>query len=635
MNPTAANEQSSYRYPGVTPFTTEQAPVFFGRKQDTDDLYRLIRREPLVVLYGKSGLGKSSLLNAGIIPRCMAEGTYNPLVIRFGAWVEGATATPLDITKTALAKDYEQATFLDGLLPGDTSLWHHAKTRQLNAPLGQGGGRPLLLFDQFEELFSYPAEQVQAFQEELSELLNTNIPLRFQRLAEASTTLTEEEEDLLETPLEARIVFAIRSDRMHLLDRLKDYLPNVLRYCFELKALNPKDAEEAILQPAQATGNFLTSQFTYSPAAMQKLLDFLTDHQDGRIEGILLQMLCEHYERQLVEKQGLTKLTTKEVGHPEEVVEKYYEEKINSLPEPQRLPARKLIEDGLVSEGEAMRLSLHESYILHEFGVDKALLERLVDSRLLRSEPFLRGGYTFELSHDRLVPAVLNERRKRREEDAKKEAELLELKRINELEEAQRIAEHERKLREQAEKGEQRARQRTRLAWILSALSVALAVFAYILLREAVKSEGKAKGASEAALFQKKEAERQKMIADSNANVAFTQQIIADSISKIALLEKDKAENNARLAQLQYVRAEDALRKAEAEAIKADSALKKYEQEKAEREANQYKKLLVDAKIFMASGDYHMAKVRLQSALKLLPDDEETINLLKQCEQKQ
>lgn len=92
MNPTPANEQASYRYPGVTPFTTEQAPVFFGRKQDTDDLYRLIRREPLVVLYGKSGLGKSSLLNAGIIPRCVTEGSYNPLVIRFGAWVEGATA---------------------------------------------------------------------------------------------------------------------------------------------------------------------------------------------------------------------------------------------------------------------------------------------------------------------------------------------------------------------------------------------------------------------------------------------------------------------------------------------------------------------------------------------------------------
>lgn len=217
---------------------------------------------------------------------------------------------------------------------------------------------------------------------------------------------------------------------MHLLDRLKDYLPNVLRHCFELKALNPKDAEEAILLPAQAVGNFLTAPFNYSPAALQKVLDFLTDHQDGRIEGILLQMLCEHYERQLVEKQGLTKLTTQAVGNPEEVVEKYYEEKINSLPEAQRLPARKLIEDGLVSgeetlsvELKGMRLSLHEIYIKEKFGINKSLLEKLIDSRLLRSEPFIRGGYTFELSHDRLLSPVLNFRKQRLEQEAKIELE--------------------------------------------------------------------------------------------------------------------------------------------------------------------------------------------------------------------
>ena len=73
------------------------------------------------------------------------------------------------------------------------------------------------------------------------------------------------------------------------------------------------------------------------------------------------------------------------------------------LPEKDQLPARRLIEEGLVAEGEAMRLSLHESYIVQEFGVSEQLLGTLVESRLLRSEPFLRGGYTYEVSHDRLV----------------------------------------------------------------------------------------------------------------------------------------------------------------------------------------------------------------------------------------
>lgn len=136
-------------------------------------------------------------------------------------------------------------------------------------------------------------------------------------------------------------------------------------------------------------------------------------------------MLCEHYERKLVATEGHILLGLTQIGDPVEVVRNYYEEKIESLPEADKKAARHLIEDGLVSEGEAMRLSLHEAYIAQEFKVHKDLLEKLVDSRLLRSEPFLRGGYTYELSHDRLVAPVLNARNVRRSEEAQLEQERL------------------------------------------------------------------------------------------------------------------------------------------------------------------------------------------------------------------
>ncbi|NUO03154.1 MAG: hypothetical protein HUU01_21295, partial [Saprospiraceae bacterium] len=124
--------KKQYRYPGATPFTTGQQHIFFGRRQDTEDLCRLIRREALVVLYGKSGLGKSSLLNAGIVPAFLEEGSYTPIVIRFGAWTEGKTDTPLSLTKAALTEAFQTDTFLAALLPGEDSLWYHAKKRQLN-----------------------------------------------------------------------------------------------------------------------------------------------------------------------------------------------------------------------------------------------------------------------------------------------------------------------------------------------------------------------------------------------------------------------------------------------------------------------------------------------------------------------
>lgn len=492
----------------MTPFTTDQASIFFGRRQDTDELYRLIRREPLVVLYGKSGLGKSSLLNAGIVPRCQADKTYNPVLVRFGAWMEGKEETLSGIARAALAG---APSLLGALLPEDRSLWQSAKSRQLN-----GGGRPLLIFDQFEELFSYPDAQVEAFARELTELVHTDMPLRYRRRLETSS-LAEEDEDRLEESLDARIVFAIRSDRMHLLNRLKDQLPMVLRHAYELKALSPKDAEEAIVAPARVAGGFATRPYEYSPQAVQALLGFLKDPQDGRVEGILLQMLCEHYERRQVAAHGLAALDLPHIGDPGEVVRNYYDEKIRGLSPAQQAPARRLIEDGLVSEGDPMRLSLHEAFIAQEYGVGKALLEALVDSRLLRAEPFLRGGYTYELSHDRLMPAVAEARSARKQEE-------LRLERLK----------------------IQRARRRN---FLIGVAAMLLLGFAFLQMYRADQKGKEAEEAFTKALDATEEASRQQALAELSKKEAAAaieeagrQQDIADEATQRSISLEQKAE---------------------------------------------------------------------------------------------
>lgn len=411
-------EQLQYRYPGVTPFSTEQSHIFFGREEEKKRLLKLVLRQQLAVLYGKSGLGKSSLINAGLIPQINKAGLYSPLLLRFGAWTDLAKDSPLDITKDLLKENAASDTFLSGLVPGDDSLWLNAKNRQL-----KGGGRLLLLFDQFEELFSYPESDIAAFQQGISELLHTGIPLRFRRKLETQDELSEEDEDRLETPLETRILLIIRSDKLHLLDRLKDYLPNILRHTYELKALGLEDSRAAIQFPAQKIGDFATPPFSFSESALEKLLDFLKDPEDQRIEGILIQMLCEHYERKQVAKSGFQLLGLTQIGDPAEVVGNYYEEKIGALAPADQLTARRLIEEGLVSEGEGMRLNLHEAFIRQEYQADESLLDELVEMRLLRSEPFLRGGYTYELSHDRLASAVIEARTHRKEAEAAEERE--------------------------------------------------------------------------------------------------------------------------------------------------------------------------------------------------------------------
>jgi ABC-type phosphate transport system ATPase subunit len=142
------------RYPGTQPFTAEQSALFYGRKQETEDLMKLIRFQQMVVLYGKSGLGKSSLLNTKIKQDIEEKKIAETFAVRFNAWTADGE-TPLSKTVEALSTFGKLQTFqkLNPLAPiADNTLWYAAKSRQL----ATGRQRFLLVFDQFEELFTYP-----------------------------------------------------------------------------------------------------------------------------------------------------------------------------------------------------------------------------------------------------------------------------------------------------------------------------------------------------------------------------------------------------------------------------------------------------------------------------------------------
>src|SRR5512144_891246 len=77
LDPTAAFAWDPARspYPGLEPFSIEDAAVFFGRDAETDRLLHLLQPAlqhaggRFVGIVGPSGSGKSSLLRAGLLPR--------------------------------------------------------------------------------------------------------------------------------------------------------------------------------------------------------------------------------------------------------------------------------------------------------------------------------------------------------------------------------------------------------------------------------------------------------------------------------------------------------------------------------------------------------------------------------------
>ena len=166
------------RYPGARPFTKEQQAIFYGREEDVQRLQRMLSLETLSVLYGKSGYGKSSLINAGLLPKIEQNQHEQAVLIRFQAWTEDSTISPLERIRHSLRELPHQTKELDKLSPQEDSLWYWAKAYQYSHP----ENRLILLFDQFEELFSYPEEDIRAFKQQLAELVRGQLPTRFDEI---------------------------------------------------------------------------------------------------------------------------------------------------------------------------------------------------------------------------------------------------------------------------------------------------------------------------------------------------------------------------------------------------------------------------------------------------------------------
>src|SRR3954468_13376179 len=128
-------------WPGLVAFTEDLRDYFHGRVEEAEDLSRRVDRKNLTVLFGQPGVGKSSLLQAGLFPRLRDEG-YLPVPIRLD---HAPSAPPLTAqVTTAVTRALADAGGRPGTAgtaeAGD-SLWEFLHRRGLS--LQTAGGRPI------------------------------------------------------------------------------------------------------------------------------------------------------------------------------------------------------------------------------------------------------------------------------------------------------------------------------------------------------------------------------------------------------------------------------------------------------------------------------------------------------------
>lgn len=457
------------RYVGIDHFSSEQNNIFFGRDEDIEKLNQLVSTQQQVLLYSKSGLGKSSLINAGLIPLLKRETPSLKIIqIRFTAFQEnqieaykaGRLLTPIG---TILSEIPKNPSFIDKVWDGSYSLWSRLKSQQLNniSP----SSNFIFIFDQFEELFTYPEEDIYDFKKQFAEVLYDTLPKNFEKVLSIRQKrnpdiLSDEELRKLYHPLNIKTLMAIREDRYSQLNLLNDFLPDAMHNRYALEPLSVKQAELAIVLPAQQIGNFDSEPFEYTNEAINGIINYLTQEGTKSIETAQLQILCSSLEKLKIKQIGL-----KDIPKFGDIFLEFYLDVITSFPKGIRVKIRSFLENELIKKGQ--RISLDRLFCQEFISYD--ILQKLVKNRLLRSVPNTLGGISYELSHDTLVAPITEAKQIREKQEAKEEEEL---KQAEKLKEVKQKAEHNRK---EKEKAIRRLRQ-TRIAFTLIIILLMISV---------------------------------------------------------------------------------------------------------------------------------------------------------------
>jgi tetratricopeptide (TPR) repeat protein len=415
---TEANTPTNYRYPGIRPFYDNgiDRRLFFGRDSEKEVLLHKVLADNLVVLYARSGLGKTSLLNAGL-SQALRDRGFIPLMVRFN----DPKLDPVQGIYTGIKEIVEQQ-FIVVETGEEASLWQYFKTTYF----WSGSNKmltPVLILDQFEEFFTlYSPSERKSLIKQLADVVNNKTPASLLESVQPGEPLPYND-----NPPNVKIIISIREDYVGQLDEMSREIPDILQHRFRLRPLSRENASLAIIKPSQVQDVAIdAASFTFAPEAVDIMLDFLCKRMErgiskitDEVESFQLQLLCRHIEDMVREKTkkkpGEIIIKKKDLGGEagmQRVLQRFYDDQVEQVgTEAEKEKVRKLCEEGLISITDR-RLSLEEEEITRRFKISKVLLQELVNRRLLRAEPRV-GSVYYELSHDTLVVPIRESQKKR------------------------------------------------------------------------------------------------------------------------------------------------------------------------------------------------------------------------------
>jgi len=476
----ADNKQNPWK--GLNYYT--EGEVLYGRNIEILSLSQYIFNNTQTVLYGRSGIGKSSILNAGIFPKARQNGMI-PVSIRLK---HGSTNDYLSQIKEALSLG---GIVIQELIPAvkgeeNESLWEFMHRHVF---LNENGEKtvPLFVFDQFEEIFTLQTNELikRDFFKQLGNLLNDVKPsyvVEQERLNRQQQSLHGETQIVshgafrgLNIKLNVRkddaskdnsaryierpdyhIVFALREDFLSSLELYAASIPVMKDNRFGLLPLNEEQAADIIRLPQPGLVDDHVTKLIIEQVTGRT--DFILDGiPEIEVDAAVLSLfLSRLYIKKADGDQSITAdLVNKSSGH---IIYDFYEESITSDSSEDEILSTNsvlVLEDQLLTK-EWRRNNVSRGDLI-SLGVTDKELKILIDKRKLLRQFHHGNDIRIEYIHDILCPVVKERKEKRellRQQELEHERQEKEKQRIKE--EAER---KQREIKEKAakEKAEMRA----------------------------------------------------------------------------------------------------------------------------------------------------------------------------------
>ena len=372
-------------YRGIQPFRYVDHAIFFAREEQTRHLASLVAVYRGVMLYGDSGAGKSSLINAGLLPEATRLGFY-PERVR----VQPRIGEELVIERIATAED--EAAVLPSLLAPESEssprviLSTQTFEERLRAACEEQ--RPLVVFDQFEEILTL-FEQAEAGKAQ-------------QRLVELIVTLLRE-------PLPVKLLFAFREDYLSKVKQLLAASPELVDQGLRLAPPTADTLPTIIRGPFERYPGHFAREL--DPEVADRLCTALA-HRFGagdvslsEVQTVCLRLWQADEPEALLAAKG-----------PQGLLEDYLGEALDAFPPDLRGAAIALLGQMVTSAGTRNVMSAEDliQRAREDEDIPPALAERALErleseSKLVRRER-RRDLYLYEITSEFLVPWISRRR---------------------------------------------------------------------------------------------------------------------------------------------------------------------------------------------------------------------------------